>query len=135
MSDLRGLLRDFNLRPPAAPAAIRALEEAMRSRLPTDYAAFLALGNGGEGFVGENSYAMLWGVDELLHLNEAYQVQEYAPGLLLIGSDGGGEAFAFDTRESRWPVVRVPFVGMDLSLTELIGRDFMSFLEHLHSEE
>jgi len=31
-------------------------------------------------------------------MNEVYEVAKYAPGLILFGSDGGDEAFAFDFR-------------------------------------
>lgn len=57
----------------------------------------------------------------------------YAPGLFLFGSDGGGEAFAFDLRSNPPPVVSVPFVGMDLSLVEFVAVDFGAFLEVLYA--
>ena len=80
--------------------------------------------------IGE-TYLMLWRVEELAEMNTAYQVDEYAPGLLLIGSDGGGEAFAFDTRTNPWPVVKVPFVGMDLQYAEVLSPSFDAFLKTL----
>ena len=92
-------------------------------------------GNGGEGFIGENSYLILWPVDDLHRFNREYEATTYAPGLLLIGSSGGGEAFAYDTRRTPWPVVRVPFVGMDVDLAEDVAKDFMSFLEALRTAE
>ena len=48
--------------------------------------------NGGEGFVGR-AYLILWPIEKLRELNDAYQVEQYAPGFLIFGSDGGGEAF------------------------------------------
>jgi hypothetical protein len=64
-------------------------------------------------------------------MNKAYQVAEYAPGLFLFGSDGGGEAFAFDTRTEAKPIVSVPFVGMELKLARPLGSNFKAFLEEL----
>jgi hypothetical protein len=56
-------------------------------------------------------------------------VAQFAPDLLLFGSDGGGEAYAFDTRESPWGVVKVPFIGMsDRQSIVLLGRSFVEFL-------
>ena len=36
-----------------------------------------------------DTYVILWKAEELGELNASYQVDEDAPGLLLIGSDGG----------------------------------------------
>ena len=59
-------------------------------------------------------------------------MEEFAPGLLLFGSDGSGDAFAFDMRGPGMPIVRVPFVGMDLSEVEAIAGDFVEFLQKLY---
>jgi hypothetical protein len=104
-------------------------------RLPVDYREFLKITNGGEGFIGENAYVMFWGVDELVSMNKAYEVDTYVPGFLLFGSNGGGEAFGFDTRKKRWTIVQVPFVGMEWSLAERLGRSFKDFLEKLFKVE
>ncbi|MGP8199719.1 MAG: SMI1/KNR4 family protein [Limisphaerales bacterium] len=109
---------------------MRHLEAESRVRLPDDYAEFLQQANGGEGFVG-NAYVILWRVEELLEMNKAYQVAEYAPGLFLFGSDGGGEAFAFDTRSDAKPIISVPFVGMELKLVRSVALNFKAFLEEL----
>src|ERR1044072_7362040 len=90
------LLARFNGNPPSDTGAIRHFESESGLRLPDDYARFLQQTNGGEGFLG-NAYVILWRVEELIEMNKAYEVTEYAPGLFLFGSDGGGEAFAFDT--------------------------------------
>ena len=124
------LLAKFSGNPPSDAAAIRRFETESRFRLPDGYARFLQQTNGGEGFVG-NAYVILWRVEELLEMNKAYQVAEYAPGLFLFGSDGGGEAFAFDTRSDAKPIVTVPFVGMELKLARPVAPNFKAFLEEL----
>jgi len=98
--------------------------------LPEDYADFLRFENGGEGFIG-SAYLILWRVEELLELNRAHQVTDHALGFLFFGSDGGGEAFAFDRRSDTTPVVRVPFIGMDLKLIRPLASSFTAFLEVL----
>jgi hypothetical protein len=124
------LLAKVNSNPPVDPAAIRQLEPKLGFRLPDDYLSFLQQMNGGEGFIG-NAYVILWRMEELIEMNKAYQVAEYAPGLFLFGSDGGGEAFAFDTRSEKKAVVAVPFVGMDSSLARPLAKTFEAFLEKL----
>jgi cell wall assembly regulator SMI1 len=128
MSNNNDLPEEFNRNPGASAQAICSAEEAVKVKLPNDYIAFLRASNGGEGMIGEN-YVILWNAEELAEMNKSYQVADYAPGLLLVGSDGGGEAFAFDTRTSPWPVVKVPFVGMELQYAEVIAGSFDEFLK------
>ena len=125
-------LENMNLKYGASDAAIRESEKQIGSRLPEEYVHLLKLTNGGEGFIGENSYLVLWGVEELASMNAGYEVQKYVPGLLIFGSDGGGEAYGFDMRTSHWPVVQVPFVGMTWGLAESLGESFNAFLKHLY---
>jgi hypothetical protein len=124
-------LERFNSNPPADPSAIARFEKESGIRLPPGYSSFLLGRNGGEGFIGENAYVILWRLEELIALNKEYEVTEYVPGLLFIGSDGGGEAFALDRRASHLPIVSVPFVGMDYSVVRTIAPDISSFLEKL----
>ena len=67
--------------------------------------------------------------------NRDYEVESYCPELLLFGSSGGGEAYAFDKRSLPWRVVEVPFVGMDYSLCKEIGGSFSEFIEALFKKE
>lgn len=128
--DKQRLLTKFNCNPPVEEQGLRRFEIESGFRLPKDYAQFLQEADGGEGFIGR-SYVILWRVSELLEMNRAYQVEEFAPGLFLFGSDGGGEAFAFDTRIEVKPIVSVPFVGMELQLARPMGGNFKAFLEEL----
>jgi len=66
---------------------IAEAEESVGRKLPATYGQFLAVHDGGEGFVGEN-YLILWSIVELASANRDYQVEEWVPGLLLFGSNG-----------------------------------------------
>lgn len=131
MADILALTSGLDLNGPATEEGIVVCQESLSRELPADYVAFLRIGNGGDGFVGENAYVILWKCDELAELNKAYEVEQYAPGLLLFGSDGGGEAFGFDTRDADWPIVQVPFVGMDWGDAKQCGGSLVEFLEWL----
>ena len=120
-------LLKLNLRPSATLAAITECESQLGAKLPEDYCVFLRLTNGGEGFIGKN-YMIFWRVEELVQLNQSYEVQRYADGLLIFGSSGGGEAYGFDTRHPTWPVVRLPFIGMDWRDSNLVGESFSAFM-------
>jgi hypothetical protein len=86
-------LDGINRRAPATDAIIAESEKQLPGKLPLEYVEFLKLTNGAEGFVGR-AYVMLWSVEELASMNHSYEVQDYAPGLLIFGSDGGGEAYS-----------------------------------------
>ena len=129
------LLKELGGNAPARAESIAALERSIGHPLPKDYVAFLSVRDGGEGFVSGGDYAIFWRADEIPRFNQEYEVDVYAPGLLLIGSSGGGEGFGFDTRISPWTIIRVPFVGMELSLVEPVSPSFAGFIEALAKGE
>ncbi len=131
MERVQHLLEKFNFQPSATDELIRSSETELSLQLPGQYIEFLRIGNGGEGFIGE-SYAILWDVSELASLNTSYESNKWAPGFLIFGSDGGDEAFGFDTRKPRWLVVQIPFVGMDWNEARSLGDSFNEFLERLY---
>jgi hypothetical protein len=120
----------FNGNPPATCEAVKQFALHAKVILPNEYSRFLQKFDGGEGFIGK-SYIILWRLADLLKFNNSYRVSDYAPGLFLFGSDGGGEAFGFDLRSELKSVVSVPFVGMDWESAREIGRNFDIFLETL----
>ncbi len=125
------LFAEFEANPPASLALIEQCQAKLSFLLPADYVQFLQRMNGGEGSLGK-AYVALWRVEELGDRNTGYEVAEFAPGLFLFGSNGGGEAFAFDTRCDQFRIVAVPFVGMDdLRDAVVIATNFRTFLEVL----
>jgi len=129
------LLAKFNAGPPARASAISELESKTGALLPKGYAQFLREMDGGEGFIGGSAYVILWPASEVVDMNNGYHVSEFAPGLLLIGTDGGGEGYAFDTRSGTLNIVAIPLVGMDLNEVRILATDFDGFLRALSSPE
>lgn len=132
---LHKYIKKLNTNPGVLDDTIKTFEISINFELPEIYKRFLLLTNGGEGFIGENSYIILWSLQDLLEFNKSYEANEYVPGLFLIGSNGGGEAYAFDLRTIPYAIVQVPFVGMDLKLVEIVGEDFLIFLENLYNAD
>jgi hypothetical protein len=91
---------------------------------------YIGTSNGGDGPIGENAYLSLWHIEQLVSLNDAYHVSEFAPSFVLFGSDGGDTAYAFDRREPG-RIVALPFVGMRDDAAEVLGSSFAEFLERL----
>jgi len=105
-------------------------ENLLKEFAKKDGAAADVIANGGEGFIGEN-HLILWAAEELAQFNNEYEAQDYAPGLVLFGSDGGGEGYAFDARTIPAPIVQVPFIGMDLMYARQMAGSFSEFVRKL----
>lgn len=124
--------KDWQFNQGASERAIRSAITSLGRPLPADYVQFLHNHDGGEGFVGDN-YLILWRAEELSTFNREYEVARYAPGLFLFGSDGGGEGYGFDLRDPAMPVVRVPFIGMELRYATPVATCFTDLIAHLEN--
>jgi hypothetical protein len=100
-------------------------------QLPADYIAWLQRSNGATGALGESNYVDLWPVEDLIDRNAAYNVAEFAPGLLLFGTDGGDEGFGYDLRTSFAHIVSIPLTGMRWEDAKIQGEKFSEFWQSL----
>jgi hypothetical protein len=121
------LIKGLTVRGTASREDIAALSASVGQALPDDYVSFVQKADGAEGWVGDD-YIALWPVQEVIATNEELAVATHAPDLLLIGTDGGGEAFAFDLRSAPWPIVMVPLVGLSRDLMRNVGESFSGWL-------
>jgi hypothetical protein len=92
----------LKLRPPASQKALRNLRKA--KRIPDDYVEFLSKSNGADGFVGTTPL-LLFCAEEIDEINIAAAIDEFAPGLVIFGTDLSGMSYAFDTRQERETIV------------------------------
>jgi hypothetical protein len=122
------LLQDFECREPARMTDVTEAERALETQFPESYRAFLGSANGGEGPLGQESYLILWPVEELSQHNKGYKPDEqYAADLVFIGTDGGNEVFAF--RPADGAFVSAPLIGMAPEEVQVRGTSFQEFLE------
>jgi hypothetical protein len=113
----------WNRHPPAEARDVEALREELPA-LPESFLAFLRLSNGGEGeLADEPGWFQLWPAEEVVSRNRDYGVDEFLPGFIGFGSDGGGELLAFAPNRE---VVMVPFILMDSAAAREMARDFRS---------
>jgi hypothetical protein len=115
--DFEPIPPEFNAHGPALEDDVRALN-ARYPGIPLTYLDFLRKNDGGDGWFPTGRYFRFWRASEIESDNEAYGIPEFSPDFVLFGSDGGGEAYAFDTREHPWVVGELPFVGIS-------GTDFI----------
>jgi hypothetical protein len=91
----------------------------MKADLPRDYLDYVEGDGVDAAFTeGDPGYFQLWPPDEIEKWNKEYRVEEYAPGFLGFGSNGGGEMLAFDRNGS---VFMIPFVGLSVEDAIKIG--------------
>ena len=128
------MLVEFERNPPSELVIIEKAEKQAGFVFPADYRDFLLEQNGGEGWVGHN-YARLWRAEELAEMNEPYMITGLAPAILAIGSNGGGEAYAFDRRTAEPSLVLIPLVCMELDEAIPIAKSFHGFLERIYSAD
>ena len=134
-SELTALLTNVKLSEPGAEQEIHkaALESGVP--FPRDYVDLMMHSDGLSGTIG-NSRAVFWPIGELVELNDAYCVDDFAPGLVLFGSDGGNEGFAFDLRSPKAEeifFVTVPLVGMELAEVRHVSDTFLGFVKALET--
>lgn len=94
--------------------------------LPADYLGVIRSFGGREGFLGE-VYLRLYRLEELAGLNVAYDVETFFPEVLIFGSDGCGEAFAFPLGKPS--VLKVPFIPLMAEFAETCASSFTEFIQ------
>ncbi|WP_129573538.1 MULTISPECIES: SMI1/KNR4 family protein [Sorangium] len=133
MIDIELLTAQLSQNSPASAEDICAFVARAKVGFPPGYIEFMQRSDGAEGPIGRKGrYLVLWPVASIISLNEQHHIDEFAPHLLAFGSDGGGEAFAFDRRTEPARIVRVPFVGLDDEIC--YGTRFDEFLARLSEE-
>jgi len=100
-TDYSELLGGLQLRPGARGDVLDRLSDYAGVALPEDYVEFLRFSNGVRGDFGPRYWLELWPAEDVPRLNTVYAKTNRADGALLIGTDGGGTAFAIDTRPRR----------------------------------
>jgi hypothetical protein len=130
MNVLRHLGLHWHKNDGASNDAIRMVERNLHICLPPDYQDFLRWSDGGEGQVGTH-YLSLWPTDEIVKLNDDYEIGNYLLGVIGIGTDGGGECYAFDYRKEQEnpPFVRVPLADLCVESIVPLADTFWKWLE------
>lgn len=128
---LQECLRGFLSQPGASEGALEQLAQSLGAPLPADYRAFLRYSNGGEGFIGRNDYLRFYTAENLLEINQAYEIDQYLPGFLLVGSNTIGDAICLRPPLAEGQVMQVPFIPLRRDYAEPGESSFGDFLTRL----
>lgn len=126
-------IADIDFNDGASEESISIAENKLDVRLPDDYRNFMIEHNGGEGCVGDFAYIKLWKIEEIVELNELYEVKEYTPNLIYFGSDGGDMAYAFDLSKGQY--VEFPFMAIHEDEEEILGASFQEMMRALYKRK
>ena len=124
----------WNTLGPASAEEIAQLIRGAPIDLPQSYLDHLSVLGGGEEDLGpERGFVQLWPAKDVVELNSRYDIKTFAPGFFGIGSNGGGELIALDTRHGvPFPVVLLSAVGMDAQEATLIAGSFEELRSQLN---
>jgi hypothetical protein len=122
----------MQLNPPASERDIKQIPSI--AFLPPDYADFLRLSDGAEGFVGD-WYLAVYKAAEVSAFHILGETEKWAPGLVIFGSDGGGEYYCFDHRGPRTTVGIVDMVCLGIDEPHRLADSFTEFLKYLHENK
>ena len=122
------LLREFDLHPPARIDAVAEAERGLGTEFPESYRALLASADGGEGPIGDESYLILWPVEESSNTTRATRLTATTRPISYLS----GRTAA--TRSSRSAEPTGPsspplWIGMAPEEVHLRGSNFQEFLE------
>lgn len=132
MNIIEKYMNDMDLNESTEDLLIEEVEKKIGIKFPYQYRNFILSHNGAEGPIGENSYLVVWPIDEIVSLNEEYGVFEFTPEILYFGSDGGEMAYAFDRRGSVLKIVEIPFESINVADAVELSDDFNDFIKMMY---
>jgi len=113
---------------------ISTVESSFDTVFPNDYKIFIEWSNGGEGEIGEN-YISLWKIEDMIALNDEYQIQKYlTKDYLAFGTDGGGICYGFKIKDG-FSVFKCPLGDLDINEASIVAKSFTDFFTKAIKEE
>ena len=117
---------EFNEKPDKIITSVNGLD------LPEDYLDFMSEHNGGEGALGKHNYGCFYRLEELDEINSEYEVQTNWPGYLVIGSDMGGQLWAYNPEKRIYCQIDSENIDDDAYYT--LSNSFEEFLKNMDEE-
>lgn len=122
------LMENMQFSEPADNSEIEDTERNLGIRFTEQYKEFLRKTDGAEGPIGKNGYMSLWPIKLVGEINSGSKTRSFLPGLIMFGSDGGDETYAFDYN-NKSVILDVPFAACDMEETEVVAETFEEFIK------
>ena len=118
---------------PLQDTEFNAVTESFDFKFPNIYVDVMKDFNGGEGEVGENSWLLLFPINELREVNKDYNfLMDDIPDYFLIGKDAADTGYAFHKTNGTFHSFGL-MSNFDTDPIEFLGDDFAAFLEYLYN--
>jgi hypothetical protein len=114
---------EMDFQPGATEEEIQELINISGGRLPPDYLDFLRFSNGAFG-----TLVYIYPIREVIKYAQSEWIKTDIPGLLVIGSNGGDEAYGYNLNLPIPEIVMTPFIGGEWDNAVSIGTSFLEFL-------
>lgn len=111
---------------------IERLKKLNGFTLPNDYVSYV-YSSGYLEIEIDNTYIVLFPIEELEKINNDYEVSIYAPSFFFIGSNGGGAGLAFNLNNGK--LFSLPFIGMSDNDAVKVAESFSDFLHKLNKRD
>jgi len=128
---LTEFLAHMNREPGASEQEIAKLGIGFRVFLPEDYKSILRFANGAAGRIGPEEL-LIYSIDEVLDANLRFD--KFREGLVIFGSDGGGEAYVFDPSDA-WSIGMMPWIPAGRKELVPLARSVHGFFLVLQNNE
>jgi hypothetical protein len=124
---------NFKRRVKKPKISLEEIENKINFKLPEDYKFYLLNYLGNESFLG-NEYVILWDLNELVEMNNDYQITDNLTNTIGIGGNGSSEFIAIEfTENNEYRIVLSPFIDLNKDYHIEIGNSFTDFFERLEN--
>lgn len=114
----------------ATPVILNTLERDLSISLPESYRRFMLRSNGCDGPVGE-LWIILYAAERVSAETTKHRLSIGVEEAVFIGTDGGGEAYIIDTRQSPPRFGSIPFIGDGLDDISFVSETLDEFVQKL----
>jgi hypothetical protein len=119
----------------ASVELINDIQQKLDFELPKDYIEILKEFNGGEGEIGENSWLLLYPIEEIIEVNNNYHLLlDQIPEYFLFGKDCADTGYAFHKMHKTFHSFGLMSYFKNDPI-DFCGNNFSEFVEHLYNQE
>ena len=132
-TEVENMLSRFEKETPLSEGEFEAVTKSFDFTIPETYLNVMKVSNGGEGEIGDESWLVLFPINELQQVNDNYRLlMTDIPDYFLIGKDAADTGYAFHKTYGTFHSFGL-MSNFKTDSIEFLGKDFVAFLEYLYN--